>query len=423
MTSGAWSRSSRGIAAVTTGSLAAQAILVAATPVLSRVYPPESVGHFSVVLGVAAIVGPAAALKFDAALLLAPTEEGAGRLLRLGLLSSVLIASLAVLAAWGAGAAGFRVPWTDLAWAPLWVGAGVLATATYSVLTQAALRARAYSAVARRGPVQSLATVASQLGFGLVSQSGAALLSGQLVGRAFGYAALLRAAQDLLRRPTSGSYRSLLRSYWKFPLVFAPSGVLNSLGTQLPLVLVATAFGAGEAGQLGMAQRLAFIPGTLLGASVGQVVAAELSSEVREGRGRGRELYLRTSGRLALVGSAVTLVLVLVAPWLLPLCLGGQWSQSGPFVRAMAICVGIGLVASPLSQVYLIHQSLASVAVDVSRVVLIAVAAGVAHALQTNAVQTIWLISTAQSVNYVVTWVYGLRIVSEPHPVPQQSLS
>lgn len=405
-------RAVRGMAAVTTGTLIAQVILVSTTPILARIYPPTSFGQFSVIVGVAAIAGPAAALKFDAALLISPSEAGARRLLRLGLLSALVVSALS-----GGVALCFEfwapvVSWEGLRLAPLWIGLMVLATASYSVLTQAALRGKDYGAVARRGPVQSLATAASQLSLSLASQSGMALIGGQLIGRAFGFVTLFKSARNLFKRPDTGSYKESLRQNWRFPVLFAPSGVLNSLGSQLPLILIASQFGIGAAGELGMAQRFAFIPGTVLGASVGQVIAAEFASQVRAKRGSGRTLYLRASAYLALVGGAVSLLMMLVAPWLLPLCLGGMWQYSGLYVQAMGICVGLGLVASPLSQVYLIHQSVASIFVDLSRIALVVMAIGFSRVFSTDALGAIWLLYSALSVNYLITWLYGLRIVT-----------
>jgi O-antigen/teichoic acid export membrane protein len=418
-----WSAPARGVAAITSGALLGQLILVVATPILSRIYSPESFGHFSVVLGVTAIVGPAAALKFESALLLPADEDGARRLLRLGMASAVGTSVMSGLVVWLGELVGLGRIWAGLSLAPMWVAAMVLATATFSVLSQAALRRRDYSAVARRGPIQSLATAGGQLGLGLLVPSAPALLGGQLIGRALGYVALFRSTKPLLERPISGSFLDSLREYWKFPLVFAPSSVLNSLGGQLPLIVIAAWFGPAAAGELGIAQRVVFIPAALLGASLAQVIGAELSLLLREGRGNGRQIYLWISARIAVMAAGVALTLIFVAPSLLPFVLGEEWRHSGLFAQAMAVSVGLGLIASPLSQVYVIYQSLASIVVDVSRVALLTISAAVSRVAHLDAVETTWLFYGAQSINYLVTWMYGLRIVSRAVVTVRSNLS
>ncbi|WP_104176984.1 GNAT family N-acetyltransferase [Cryobacterium sp. Y50] len=402
----------KGMAAIASGSLIGQLILAGATPLLSRIYPPESFGAFSVVLAISAIIGPAATLRFESALLLPKHEDDARRLFRLGMLSAVSISGLAVLAIWVADRAAWNVGWEEVDYAPAWVGGMVLASATFSVLSQAALRDRNYATVAKRSVAQSAGIVVGQVAFGALTLSPAGLLGGFLVGRCVGYVPLVRATKSLLARPSSGDYRTILRSYWRFPLVLTPSGLLNALGTQLPMIIIAAWFGVGSAGELGMAQRLVFIPATLLGTSMGEVFGAEMSRRLRLGLGGERQIYLRSSARMGLISVAVVVGILVLAPWFLPFVLGPAWGESGFYAQAMAMSVGAGLIASPMSKVYAIHQSFASIAVDTTRIVFIAVAATGAHFLHLDAVQTTWALYGAQTLNYAVTWIYGLRIVS-----------
>jgi hypothetical protein len=87
------------------------------------------------------------------------------------------------------------------------------------------------------------------------------------------------------------------------------------------------------------------------------------------------------------------------------------------------VSVGLGLIASPLSQVYVIYQSLASIVVDVSRVALLTISAAVSRVAHLDAVETTWLFYGAQSINYLVTWMYGLRIVSRAVVTVRSNLS
>lgn len=402
----------RGVLAIASGSLIGQVILAASTPLLSRLYPPESFGAFSLVLAISAIVGPAATLKYEAALMLPKHEDDARRLLRLGMASAFAISGLASLVVWVLAAAGLAPGWGEIAFAPLWVGGMTLATATFAVLTQAALRERSYATVARRSISQSIGVVVGQTLLGLVTPGPAGLLGGFLAGRCLGYAALFRAVRPLLKRPAEGSYRDLVRRYWRFPLVFMPSGLLNALGSQLPLILIATWFGAASAGELAMAQRLVFIPVTLIGASIGEVFGAELSARIRGSLGENARLYLKTSLRMSYVALLVVPVLLIAAPAVLPFILGDLWPDSGLYAQAMAISVGLGLIATPVSKVFVtLQRSFPSIAVDISRLVLIGIAAWVAHSLDMSAIEATWLLYIAQGLNYVITWLYGLRIV------------
>ena len=402
----------RGVIAISSGTLVGHLIVAAATPILSRLYEPEAFGVYSTVLAIASVVGPAAALKFDSAILLPRRDADARGLLILSLMSTGAVALVAGLATVIFGPIVFSEVWSTVPFAPLWVISLVIATGAFTSLVQAALRGKSYATVGWRAAVQSAATTAAQLGLGLLSPTPASLLGGTVIGRGLGLLAFGRALKPLVSSTGGATFRVLVRSYWRSPLILAPSSLLNAFGSQMPLVVVAVVFGAASAGQLGMAQRLVFLPAALLGAALAQVFVAEVAQRLRDRAGGSRRLYLAATLRISLVAVPVAVVILVAAPWALPWLLGSEWAVSGTLAQAMALTASLGLIVSPLSQVYLVHQSAASLFVDGSRIVLVGGATVWIVAGSFDVVAGVWMLSLAQFANYVITWVYGLRIVS-----------
>ena len=402
----------RGVIAISSGTLVGQLIVAAATPILSRIYEPEAFGVHSTILAIASAIGPAAALKFDSAIMLPRRDADARGLLILSLMSTGAVAVVAGLAAMLFGPMAFSEAWSTVPLAPLWVFALVTATGVFTSLVQATLRGKSYGAVGWRAAVQSTATTAAQLGLGLLSPTPASLLGGTVIGRGLGFFAFGRALRPLVRSTGGATFRVLVRSYWRSPLLLAPSSLLNAFGSQMPLVVVAAVFGAASAGQLGMAQRLVFLPAAILGAALAQVFGAEVAQRLRDGAGSSRRLYLAATLRISLVAVPVAVIIIIAAPWAMPWLLGNEWAVSGPLAQAMALTASLGLIVSPLSQVYLVHQSAASLFVDGSRIMLVGGATVWIVAGSFDVVAGVWMLSLAQFANYVITWVYGLRIVS-----------
>lgn len=402
----------RGVIAISSGTLVGQLIIAVATPFLSRIYAPEAFGAFSAVLALASAVGPAAALKFDAAVLLPSRDEDARGLLLLALSSVAVVSLLTTVAMTVVGPWLFADSWPRIPFAAVWVGLLVLTTGVFSCLVQSVLRAKSYSLVGWRATIQSLGINASQIAIGLFSPAPMGLAIGTVFGRALGFGALIKGALPLLRSRGGATCHELARKYWRSPLILAPSSLLNALGTQLPLVLITAIFGSAAGGQMTMAQRLVFLPAALVGAALAQVFGAEIAERLRNGVGGSRALYLRATLRIAGAATLMCAGILLLAPLLLPLVLGGEWEQSGYIAQAMALSASFGLIVSPLSQVYLVHQSAASLAVDGSRVALIGAAALVVHLAALDVVAATWALYSGQVLNYWVTWAYGLRIVS-----------
>ncbi|MDH5134404.1 MULTISPECIES: lipopolysaccharide biosynthesis protein [unclassified Microbacterium] len=398
--------------AITSGTLLGQLIVALATPVLSRMYPPEAFGAFSAILAIASAIGPAAALKFDSAILLPEAENDARGVLGLSLVSTLSVSALAGLAALFFGPMMLSDAWVQIPLAPLWIFGLVLTTGLFTSLVQAALRAKSYGLVGWRSTIQSVGITIGQLGLGLLNPSATGLLGGALFGRLLGFGALYRGLRPLLAARGGASQRALFRRYWRSPVILAPSALLNALGSQLPLVMVAAWFGTAEAGQLGMAQRLVFLPAALLGAALAQVFGAEIADRLRNRSGSSRGLYLKATLRIGMVAAPMCLAILLASPWLLPWLLGPGWQQSGLLAQAMAVSASVGLIVSPLSAVYAVHQSVASLAIDGSRIAFIVVAAAIVAATGAGVVEAVWALYAAQVLNYIVTWVYGLRIVS-----------
>ena len=402
----------RGIVAISSGTLVGQVIIAVATPFVAQIYPPDVFGSYSALLAVASVVGSAAALKFDSAVLLPDREADARGVLWLSLLSTLCVSCLTGVVMWLIGPVVLQTVWKTVPLASIWVAAMVLTTGMFTSLVQAALRGRRFGIVGWRSTIQSAAVSTTQISLGLVGPTTSALLAGMVIGRLLGFAALIRALQPLMVAGERKSLGQLCRRYWRSPVILAPSALLNALGSQIPLIFVAAWYGADPAGQLGMAQRLVFLPAALVGAAIAQVFGVEIAERLRENRKGSRELYLRSTARISVVGALMCAAILILSPIVLPWLLGPEWHESAYLAQAMAISASASFVVSPLSQVYLVHQSAASLTMDTSRVALIGTSLLITSMLGASVVVAIWAVSVAQVINYLTTWLYGLRIVS-----------
>ncbi len=157
--------------------------------------------------------------------------------------------------------------------------------ASFLVLNQLAIRYRRYHAVARRNLVSSLGTVTTQVIGGMLGFRPGGLVAGLALGQLVGTGSLLIGSdiRNLAAQGRGGvtSAGRIVARYWRFPLLLAPAGLLNVLGLQLPLLLVAYFYGSAHAGWLGLTQRVLALPIMLIGQAVAQVYVGELSRDLR----------------------------------------------------------------------------------------------------------------------------------------------
>ncbi|WBC15115.1 oligosaccharide flippase family protein [Micromonospora sp. WMMA1998] len=404
-----------GIAA---GSAGGQLLALAAAPLLARLYRPADFGVLAVIAALVLIVGTVAALRFEMAVPLPEREEDARALVRLGIAAAAgtaILGSVVVLLAGDRLAAWFGQPELDH-W--LWVvPPSAAAMGVVLVLNQFAVRHRRYGVIGRRNLLQSLSVVVTQIAAG-----GAGLRPGGLaLGFGFGQVA---AAVVLLRdvrgrggtartRPPQPRLLAVARRYRRFPFLLAPSGLLNILGTQLPVLLIAYWYGSAVAGWLGLTQRVIAMPAALVASAVAQVYLGEIARIARKQPREGRRVFLGASRKLALVAGLVALLVVVGAPAAFSLVFGPQWHSSGVYAQALAVFMAAQLVVSPLSQTLVVFERQAlQLAWDAGRVVVVAGAVSVVALVGGSALTAVWTFGVSGALTYGVGWLMSLRVVT-----------
>lgn len=396
--------------AIASGAAFGQLILVVAAPLLGRLYDPAAFGVFSVVNAVVFAVGAVASLRFEMAVPLPADDSEARRIVRLGWLLTGALALLGTpLVHVSRGALASLTGWSTevvdlLVWSPL--GAAMLGA--YLVMNQLAVRQRAYGAIARRNVLQASVTVALQVGLGLAGWGPTGLVTGLIVGQAAGVAALVWSLRhELLREtPDPVPMRRLISRYRTFPLLLAPSGLINSLGIQAPLLALTSLYGTTAAGSLGMAQRVLTVPVALIGVAMSQVLMGELAARKRGGSTPLMPLFRKVTLRLVAVGVTLGVVVVVTAPTMFAFFLGEEWRTSGHMARGLGVGLVLQLVAAPLSQsAILAGKNVAQFLWDLGRLCLGVLVVVVAAGAGLSDVVAVWCLGAATAVSYAVSWL------------------
>jgi O-antigen/teichoic acid export membrane protein len=404
------SASRRGVLSIAVATGLGQLVTVASAPIISRIYTPASVGALAVVLALALPLGSITALRLEAAIPIADTDEQAFSLVWLAAvaitLSTTLIATLTFILSHGLASllsVAHSSEW--LALIPVLAGLA----GTVLLLSQLAIRQRRYGDVGRRSVLQSTTTTVGQVlaGIGLTGPIG--LLIGYLGGQLAGVigltrnAGLLRASARRGLRPKKLALVAL--RYRRFPILFAPAGLLNSAGLQLPVLLLAHFYGAPEAGWFGMSQRILALPVSLMAVAVAQVYLGELARTVRSSPTLALALFDKSSRTLLLIGVALAVLITIAAQPLFPLVLGHEWVVSGDYARAIAIGLGAQVIASPLaSTLTVLERGGTQLVCDLSRVLgMIAVVAWV-RSSGGSALTAVWLLTAVTTLFYTAYW-------------------
>ncbi|MFI7428895.1 lipopolysaccharide biosynthesis protein [Micromonospora sp. NPDC049836] len=419
--------SRRGVLSIAAGSAGGQLLLLLAAPVLARLYSPSDFGVFAVLATLAAAAGAVAAGRFELAVPLPERDGEAHDLVVLGLvvaLGTALAGTVLVALAGARIATLFDQPaLASWLWLVPWTAA---AMATLQILNQLAIRFRRYAAIGRRNLLQTCATLLAQFGAGAAGLRAGGLMLGLGAGQAVAALSLLPG----LHRRVAGEERATPRRLWRtavrhrrFPLLLAPSGLLNVLGLQLPVLLFAYYYGSDVAGWFGFTQRMLAAPAALLGLAVAQVYLAELSRVARADAARAVAVFLRASRQLAMVAAVGGLVVALSAPAAFVLAFGPQWATSGVYAQALALFLAAQFVGSPLSQSLVVFgRHGLQLSWDAGRMLLTTAAVVVPSLLGAPALTAVWAFGISAAAAYGASWLLSLHILKRATRLPPESV-
>lgn len=348
-------RFARSVTLLAGGTALGQAITVLVSPILTRLYTPEDFGVFGVYASILEIVTVVASLRYEYALPLPEDDETAANILVLCFILLFGMTTLSWLVIHGLG--NQIVAWANVPGLKpyLWlIPLGMLGAGTYQILNYWAVRKRDFPRIARTRLSRGVARAALQVGVGFVNPGPLGLLLGQLAGETAGSTSLGVAAWKKDRAPfkavgLQGMRRAGAR-YKRFPLFSSWGSLFNALGGNVPQLLFAAFYGAEVAGWFALGQRVIAAPLNIVVDSVAQVYFGEAARLPRDDPRAMRRLFLKLTGRLALVGGLPVVTVCALAPWFFTLVFGRGWETAGRYVQILGLMFAVRLAVVPVSQ-------------------------------------------------------------------------
>jgi O-antigen/teichoic acid export membrane protein len=415
----------RNVAVLVAGTAGGQAVVLLASPALTRLYTPADFGYLSVFVALMALVVVIGSLRYEIAVSVATTDEEAVNVLALSLVLAVLMsAASALLLAW------LHRPLLALLHAEplapfLWLlPLSILGGAVYQALSYWAIRKEKFGPLGGSTVARAVIQVGFQLVLGALGAGTPGLLGGDAVGRLGSAVPLGRLAWRHRRgQPRSVSLRGMwmeAKRHRRYPAFSAVGAVLSTASLQIPALLFVALYDARIAGLIALAQRVIGAPVTLLGKSVSQVYVGQAARLAREEPQRLQAALVLTVVRLLAVAAVPTAILALAGPWLFTHVFGNDWTTSGRFVRLLAPMFLVQFAVYPVSETLnLLERQRLRLAWDIVRLALLAAVFWVAHDSTWSASAAVLAYGLVMLGSYVLLFVLSwiaVRAVSIADP-------
>lgn len=321
------------------GQLFGHAILLAGTPLLTRMYSPDDFGLFAIYGAVLSVCSVVVTLRYEAAIPLAANRKQAFHLLVLTLGIALALAALCgALFLLARDTALIHPHLAQLRSYAVLLAINLAACGGYQALTFWLLHERNFQQLAVARLMNSLAMVGGQVGLGLAGSGPAGLLIGHGLGYGAGCVWMGTLAFSRSKRVSISLGESLTAAarFSRFPRISVWGALVSALATHLPVLLIAAIFSPVAAGWYLLAHRCLIVPLSLLQVPLSRTYLSESADLFRERPQDMLRLYWNVV--LIVLGTAAVPVagFMLFAPMLFGLVFGVEWVPAGEFCRILA---------------------------------------------------------------------------------------
>jgi O-antigen/teichoic acid export membrane protein len=343
----------RSVGLVLTGTAIAQAIPLIGSLVIARQYIPAEFGVFAAWLGAASVLAVILTGRFETSLAI----ESDGEPRRLAVFSTfvtVLLASfvcVVLIVVFFLFSAIYSVPLVDSL--PIVIVIALVPTslvmAFFETWQSWAAAEGEYKKLSVMRITQALSIVTLQILAGTISPSATSLAISHGLGILI---SLVIAYKVMPVGVFPDEPVAVVRNFWvkhnKFPRLSLPADVINTAAGQLPILIVASKFGAEIAGLLAMTMKVLGAPIGLLGRAVLDVFKRHAATSFRE-RGECRSEYVKTFTVLMISSLVFCVVMAFLSESLFAFAFGENWRLSGTIAIWLLPLFALRFVASPLS--------------------------------------------------------------------------
>ena len=347
---------SRNVLTLMTGATVSQAIPIAITPILTRIYTPEDFGIFALYVSIATIFATIATGRYELAIMLPKKDEDAVNIVILSILITFIISLITFLIVFL-----FNRQITNLLgnseisnWLYL-IPLTVLLTGIYQSFNLWSNRKKQYKRLAISSVIQSGATGSTNLGMGFGGFGASGLIVGGVIGQAIATSVLVkmiwREDYKFLNYVNKLKIFALIKKYKKLPILNAPNALIDGFRLSGISILIAKFFTTATLGQFSLAWRMLQAPMALIGRSLSQVFFQKISSSNKIDLNTIVKKFIL---KASLIAIPAFLIIYIFSVDIFVFVFGENWKLAGQSASIMAPWLFLNFLSSPLSTIFIV---------------------------------------------------------------------
>ncbi|MCI6988992.1 MAG: oligosaccharide flippase family protein [Campylobacter sp.] len=346
----------KNILTLITGTTIAQAIPIAISPILTRLYSPEEFGVFALFLSVVSLASIIVSARYELAIMLPKKHSDALNVVALSLIcvSFISFLFLVIIAIFGGEIARLLGNAEIKNWlylAPL----SVFLIGIYNSLNYWFNRHKNYKLISSNRVVQSLSSSSLNLGFGFVSLTNFGLIISNLCAQIIATSNFIRVFLAKFKSKLKDINRlkiiALAKKYKNFPLLNLPNAIIDTIRLSGVNFIINKLFGTAFLGQFSLAYRSIYAPSAIIGSAFSQVFFREIAVAKKSDL---HNIIKSFTIKLAIIALPIFACLYFLAEPLFAFVFGAEWRVAGKIAAVMTPWVYLNFITSPLSQIFIV---------------------------------------------------------------------
>ena len=358
---------SKNVLTLMTGTAIAQAIPIAISPILTRLYTPEDFGKLALFISIVSVMGVFATGKYELAIILPKKNSTAYQLVSLSFILSFLISVFYIVPLVGSSIVySFDTIYYLLPIVSFFI-------ALNSIFDRYNNRVKNYKLMSYQRLIKTTIESITSIAFITLFSIQTGLIWGFIFGYFISSWTMLyinfTSFKEVKFNPSLSKMKVLSRRYINFPKYSMPHTFLNTLSENIPIFLIPLYYGSHTLGLYAFGLKIVQAPLGLLSASMFNVLGQKMAEEHAKGN-EINNLFISTAKKLIII-TALILPFFIYVDDIFSFVFGEEWRVAGDYIQVLSPWILLVFIVSPLATIpHIYSKQKKALNIEIVRIIL-----------------------------------------------------
>lgn len=348
---------SSNITKLTIGSIIAQAIAIIVSPMTTRLYTPEQLGTYTLLLTVVNLFAPIICAKFDMAIITEKEEKNIYAVMVLSFITTIIFSTIVTI---------LYIIYLVVIQQNLINYIGYLIMIYFililngiaNILMSYNNRNEEYETISKVYMIRAIIQNVGLIIFGVFKFSVIGMVLSQLLGCLFG---IKKQAKNLIpninkfKEIRKEDIKSVYTANKKLMIYTTPANLLNASSYSLLNFFINALYGEAIFGYYSLSYRMLGLPLSIISLNVSKVFFEKATKEESETKGFINNLK-STTKLMTVISIIIVISLITLSPFVFKIVFGQNWEIAGEYVQILAVMYGIRMIVTTVAPAILIAK-------------------------------------------------------------------